>query len=69
MSLAQAAGLQPIQMALAYVNSRPFVTSTIIGATAMDQLKMNLASVNIELPKDIIKGIEKIHVQHPNPCP
>ena len=68
-SLAQAAGLQPIQMALAYVNSRPFVTSTIIGATAMDQLKMNLASVNIELPKDIIKGIEKIHVQHPNPCP
>ena len=68
-SLAQGAGLQPIQMALAYVNSRPFVTSTIIGTTTMDQLKMNLVSVNIELPKDIIKGIEKIHVQHPNPCP
>ena len=68
-SLAQGAGMQPIQMALAYVNSRPFVTSTIIGATTMDQLKMNLASVNIALPKDIIKGIEKIHVQHPNPCP
>lgn len=68
-SLAHNAGLHPLQMALAYVNSRPFVTSTIIGATSMEQLKMNLASVNIELPKDIIKSIEKIHVQHPNPCP
>jgi len=68
-SLAKDAGLQPVQMALAYVNNRPFVTSTIIGATSKEQLKMNLASVNIELPKDIIKSIEKIHVQHPNPCP
>ena len=68
-SLAQEAGLHPIQMALAYVNTRPFVTSTIVGATSMEQLKLNLGSVNIELPKDVIKNIEKIHEQHPNPCP
>ena len=68
-SLAQETGMYPIQMALAFVNSRPFVTSTIIGATSMEQLKLNLASVNIELPKDVIKNIEKIHEQHPNPCP
>ena len=68
-TLARQSGLDPVQMALAYVNSRPFLTSTIIGATSMEQLKINLASVNIELPKDIIKNIEKIHIQHPNPCP
>ncbi|MEE9552114.1 MAG: NADP(H)-dependent aldo-keto reductase [Gammaproteobacteria bacterium] len=67
--LAREHGLDPAQMALAYVNSRPFLTSTIIGATNMDQLKTNIASIDLELSKDIIKAIEDIHDQQPNPCP
>lgn len=67
--LAREHSLDPIQMALAYVNSRPFLTSTIIGATNTEQLKTNIASVNMELSKQVIKGIEKIHTSQPNPCP
>jgi aryl-alcohol dehydrogenase-like predicted oxidoreductase len=68
-ALAREHGLDPLQMALAYVNSRPFLTSYIIGATNMDQLKANIASIDVELPKAVIKGIEKIHTRYPNPCP
>lgn len=67
--LAGESGLDPIQMALAYVNSRPFLTSSIIGATSIDQLKTNIESINVDLPKEVIKGIEKIHTRYPNPCP
>ena len=69
MGLANKYKLDPVGMALAFVNTRPFVSSTIIGATKMQQLKTNIDSVNIELPKELIKGIEDIHVSHPNPCP
>jgi len=68
-TLAKEAGLDPMQLALAYVNSRPFLTSYIIGATNLDQLKSNIASINVELPREVIKGIEKIHTRYPNPCP
>lgn len=68
-ALAGEAGLDPMQMALAYVNSRPFLTSYIIGATNMDQLKSNIASIDVELPRQVIKDIEKIHTRYPNPCP
>ncbi len=61
--------LDPAQMALALVNSRPFVTSNIIGATTMDQLKSNIKSVDVKLSKEVLKEIEKIHQQYPNPCP
>lgn len=67
--LARNAGIEPIQMALAFVNARPFITSTIVGASKMEQLKANINSINIELPKEVIKGIEKIHLSQPNPCP
>lgn len=67
--LAKHSGLDPMQMALTYVNTRPFMTSTIIGATSLDQLRSNIASVETELAKDVIKGIEKIHTKYPNPCP
>ena len=56
-------------MALAYVNSRPFVTSNIIGATSMEQLKADIDSINIKLPKDTIRAIESIHEKIPNPSP
>ena len=57
-------------VALAYVNSRPFLTSYITGATTnLTQLQANIASVEVELPKVVVKGIEKIHTRYPNPCP
>jgi len=68
-ALAREHGLDPAQMALAYVNSRPFLTSTIIGATSMAQLQSNLASAELDLSKNIIDGIEAIHQGQPNPAP
>jgi aryl-alcohol dehydrogenase-like predicted oxidoreductase len=68
-NLAREYGLDPAQMALAYVNSRPFLTSTIIGATTTVQLQDNIASVDIVLSKELLRSIEKIHVSYPYPCP
>lgn len=67
--LAQKHGLDPAQMALAYVNSRPFLTANIIGATSMEQLRSNIASADLVLSDEVLKGIEAIHEAHPNPCP
>ena len=67
--LAEENGLDPAGMALAYVNSRPFLTSNIIGATGMAQLKANIDSIELKLSKDLIRALEAIHVAHPNPCP
>ncbi|WP_027706448.1 NADP(H)-dependent aldo-keto reductase [Zooshikella ganghwensis] len=67
--LAQQYGLDPAQMALAFVNSQPFTTSTIIGATTIDQLKTNIASRKITLPNEILDGIAQIHQQYSNPAP
>ncbi len=67
--LARDHGLSPAQMALAYVNTRPFMTSNIIGATTPDQLKENIESLNVKLSKDVLAGIEAIHRDHPNPSP
>lgn len=61
--------LDPAQMALAYVNSRPFLTANIIGATTLQQLKTNIASAEVVLSDEVLKGIEAIHEAHPNPCP
>ncbi|MRI01962.1 NADP(H)-dependent aldo-keto reductase [Kriegella sp. EG-1] len=57
------------QMALAFVNSRPFVTSTIIGATNLTQLEENIASIDIKLNDEVLEGIEAIHNEFPNPAP
>ena len=65
--LAQEHGLDVCQMALAYVNSRPFVTSTLIGATNMEQLKTNIASINIQLDDEVLKAIELLREEHPMP--
>ena len=56
-------------MALAYVNSRPFVTSNIIGATTMEQLKENIRTEDIDLSEEIIEKINLIHSNNPNPTP
>ena len=68
-ALARAHSLDPSQMALAYINNRPFLTSTIIGATSMEQLKTNIGSIDVQLTDEILDGIEAIHTQHPNPSP
>jgi aryl-alcohol dehydrogenase-like predicted oxidoreductase len=69
LSLAQEFGLDPAQMALAFVNSRPFMTSTIIGATSMEQLATDIASVDVTISPEISERIDAIHQVHTNPCP
>lgn len=69
LELAAEAGLDPAQMALAYVNSRPFLGSNIIGATRIDQLKANLDSLDVTLSAELLAQIEAIHQRYPNPCP
>jgi len=68
-ALAKKHGLDPAQMALSFINDRPFVTANIIGATTMEQLKSNIGSIDIELSDDILNAIEDIHNEHPYPCP
>lgn len=67
--IAQDAGLDPAQMALAFVNQQPFVTSNIIGATTMAQLKANIASTQITLSPEVLRAIEAVHQDIPSPCP
>ena len=67
--LAQQHGLSLAQMSLAYVNTRPFVTSNIIGATTMEQLKENIDSITVKLSEEVLEGIESIHNTIPNPAP
>ncbi|MDX5435453.1 MAG: aldo/keto reductase, partial [Halomonas sp.] len=61
--------LDPAQMALAFVNSRSFLTSNIIGATTMEQLESNLASEALKLEQSVLDAIDEVHRQIPNPCP
>lgn len=67
--LARDNDLDPAQMALAYVNSRPFLASTIVGATTMSQLESNIASVEVSLSAEVLEGIQAIHRRFSNPCP
>jgi aryl-alcohol dehydrogenase-like predicted oxidoreductase len=68
-TLARDHGLDPAQMALAYVNSRGFLTSNIIGATTPEQLRCNLASIEVRLSEQVLGEIEQIQQRHPNPSP
>ena len=69
LQLADDHGINPTHMALAFVNARPFVVSNIIGATTMEQLKMNIDSLDVVLSKDVLQGIEAIQQAIPNPAP
>lgn len=68
-ALARCHDISPAQMALAYVNTRPFVGGNIIGATNLDQLKENIQSIDITLSEEVIQAIEDIHQAIPNPSP
>jgi aryl-alcohol dehydrogenase-like predicted oxidoreductase len=67
--LAREHGLEPAQMALAYVFSRPFTASALVGATTMAQLRENIAAAQLALPAEVVAGIENIHRDHSNPAP
>ncbi|GAA0309423.1 aldo/keto reductase [Psychrobacter aestuarii] len=67
--IAADAGLDMAQMALAFINSRAFVTSNIIGATSMQQLKSNIDSIDVTLSDDVLAAIETVHERQPNPSP
>ena len=57
------------QMSLAFVNQQPFVTSTIIGATNIEQLKENIDSIDVTLSEDVLQQIDAVHQVIPNPAP
>ena len=66
--LAKKFNIAPSTFANAYVNDRPFVTSNIIGATTIEQLRENIDSIDITLSTEILEAIEDIHLSDPNPC-
>ena len=68
-NLAKDFNLTMVQLAQSFVNSRPFVTSNIIGATTMEQLKENIDSVNIDFTDEMMERVDKIHNENPNPSP
>jgi len=68
-ALAQKHRLDPSQMALAYVRQQPFVASTLLGATTLEQLKINIDSFNLTLDADVLEGIEAIHRRYTYPAP
>ncbi|MBM3625262.1 MAG: aldo/keto reductase, partial [Alphaproteobacteria bacterium] len=69
LALARDIGVDPAQLAIAFVTSRPFVTSNIIGATTMAQLKTDLASAEFAVTPEIERRIDAIHAVRSNPAP
>ncbi|MDF3025390.1 MAG: putative aldo-keto reductase, partial [Alphaproteobacteria bacterium] len=61
--------LSPTQMAISFCNRQPFLTSTIIGATTMEQLKSNIAAKDVRLNDDVVNDINAVHALISNPCP
>lgn len=68
-ALAQQHQIDPSQMALAYVRQQPFVASTLLGATTLEQLQVNIDSFNLTLNAEILEGIEAIHRRYTYPAP
>ncbi|WP_028282299.1 aldo/keto reductase [Olleya marilimosa] len=69
LELAEQNHLSLAQMSLAFVNRQPFVTSNIIGASSLIQLKENINSINLTLNEELMEQIENIHAIIPNPAP
>lgn len=67
--LAARFGLDVSVMAHAFVNTRPFLTANIIGATKVDHIKTALTSLDVTLPPELLVEVEKLHAAHPVPCP
>ena len=69
LDIAKRHGLDPAQMAIAFVNQQPFLTSNILGATTLDDLKTNIDAAALTLSEEVLAEIEAVHQKHPNPCP
>jgi len=68
-AIAREHGLDPAQFALAFIRSKPFVTSILVGATSLPQLESNLSSLEVELDAHALEAIEKVHERFPVPAP
>lgn len=69
LKIAESHGISLANMSLAYLRSKPWITSTIIGATNMDQLKENIDSTRVKLDENWLNEIDAIHETIPNPAP
>lgn len=67
--IAQQIGLTLTQLALAFIEQQPFVTSTIIGATTMEQLKENIDTINVTLSEELLQAIDGVQAKIPDPAP
>lgn len=67
--IAQQNGLTLTQLALAFIEQQPFVTSTIIGATTMEQLKENIDTINVILSEELLQAIDGVQAKIPDPAP
>jgi aryl-alcohol dehydrogenase (NADP+) len=65
--VARAAGLEPAAMALAFVRSRPFVASTLLGARTVAQLEADLATQSFALAPEVVAAIEAVNARYPSP--
>ncbi|TWA95635.1 aryl-alcohol dehydrogenase-like predicted oxidoreductase [Azospirillum brasilense] len=69
LDVARRHGLSPTQMAIAFTLHQPFVASSLIGATTMEDLKSNIAAADVTLSDEVIKDIEAVNARYPDPCP
>lgn len=67
--IAREAGLDPVQMAIAFVLSRRYVSAAIVGATGLDQLATNIGAVDVKLSPDVMAALDAVHQRFSNPCP
>lgn len=67
--LAEQHGLSLASLALAFINSRSFITSNLVGATTMAQLRENIASASVTLSDALLAQIDVLHQRHTIPCP
>lgn len=68
-ALAREHGLSPADFALAFVNTRNFTGSNIVGATSIEQLRANIKSVDVQITGEMLEAIADIHARYPNPAP
>ena len=67
-NLAKKYDMEPSTFANAFIINRPFITSSIVGATSINNLEENLRSIDVNLTDEMLKEIEEIHLSDPNPC-
>ncbi len=69
LAIAEKYGISLTQMSLAFINTRPWTTANIIGATSMEQLKENIDSIDVDFTPEMLKEIEEVHKVISNPAP